>query len=77
MGNELSLKDRIKARSRRFLTWVRENVPPGARLLLGIVLIIGGIFGMLPILGFWMIPLGIAIGLMDIKPIWNAIRQRF
>ncbi|MDF2368313.1 PGPGW domain-containing protein [Sneathiella sp.] len=31
------------------------------RSILGWALVIGGIFGFLPILGFWMIPLGIVI----------------
>lgn len=29
------------------------------RWVLGILLIVGGVFGFLPVLGFWMIPLGI------------------
>ena len=29
------------------------------RITLGILFIIGGVFGWLPILGFWMIPLGL------------------
>ena len=31
------------------------------RTVAGIILIIGGIFGFLPVLGFWMIPLGFLI----------------
>jgi hypothetical protein len=31
------------------------------RVLLGILLIIGGLFGFLPILGFWMLPLGAVV----------------
>jgi hypothetical protein len=29
------------------------------RITLGVLLVIGGIFGWLPVLGFWMIPLGL------------------
>jgi len=32
-----------------------------SRIAIGIALIVGGIFGFLPILGFWMIPLGLLI----------------
>ena len=42
----------------------REFTLPGTkagRITVGIVLIIGGILGFLPILGFWMIPLGLFI----------------
>ena len=31
------------------------------RLIVGTLLVIGGIFGFLPVLGFWMIPLGLLI----------------
>ncbi|WP_421703674.1 hypothetical protein [Aliiroseovarius sp.] len=61
---------------RRFLAWVRLNVPPGLRLLLGIVIMVGGVFGFLPILGFWMIPLGLAIAALDIRPLWRRFRGR-
>ncbi len=32
-----------------------------ARMTIGVLLIIGGILGFLPILGFWMIPLGLLV----------------
>ena len=41
---------------------------PGNRLLrmaLGIVLVIGGLLGFLPVLGFWMIPLGLIVLSVD------------
>ena len=38
---------------------VPKNRP--ARIGLGIALLIGGVFGFLPILGFWMIPLGLYV----------------
>ncbi len=56
---------------RKVLAWVRLHVPPGLRLLLGIVIMIGGVFGFLPVLGFWMIPLGMAIAALDLRPLWR------
>ena len=35
------------------------------RTTLGIVLIIGGVLGFLPVLGYWMIPLGLAMLAVD------------
>ena len=32
-----------------------------ARMAIGIILIVGGILGFLPILGFWMVPLGLLV----------------
>lgn len=56
------------------------------RLVLGVLLVIGGILGFLPILGFWMIPLGIIVLSVDIHFVrrwrrklevrWGRRRQR-
>ena len=56
--------------------WVKAHVPPGLRLVLGLVLIVGGIFGFLPVLGFWMIPLGIAVAALDVVPVWHWLTGR-
>ncbi len=61
---------------RRARHWVRLHVPPGLRLVLGFLLMVGGIFGFLPVLGFWMIPLGFVIAMMDIRPIYRALKAR-
>jgi len=44
-------------------------VPPGLHSVLGVLLVVGGVFGFLPILGFWMIPLGAAMIALDIPPL--------
>ena len=36
-----------------------------ARVLLGLILIIGGVFSILPVLGVWMIPLGLVVLSVD------------
>lgn len=41
-------------------------MPPGVRSLLGVLFMVGGVFGFLPILGFWMLPLGAAFVALDI-----------
>jgi purine-cytosine permease-like protein len=46
------------------------------RILLGVGLVIGGCLGFLPILGFWMIPLGIIVLSVDFHPI-RRLRRRF
>jgi len=38
------------------------------RSVVGCLFIIGGIFGFLPILGFWMLPLGVAFVALDVPP---------
>ncbi len=63
--------------SARLLEWLRR---PGARLIripLGIVLVLGGIFSFLPVLGIWMLPLGLLLLALDIavlrSPVSGAI----
>ena len=50
------------------LKWGRDHVPPGARTLIGVLLMVGGVLGFLPILGFWMFPLGLAFAALDFPP---------
>jgi hypothetical protein len=33
----------------------------GPRIAVGIALVIGGLFGFLPVLGFWMVPVGLLV----------------
>ena len=38
-----------------------KSHPRWVRIPLGILLVMGGVFGALPILGFWMLPLGLIL----------------
>ncbi|HCQ66638.1 MAG TPA: hypothetical protein DIU07_16475 [Rhodobacteraceae bacterium] len=60
----------------RTRSWVRRHVPPGLRLVLGLLLILGGIVGFLPVLGFWMIPLGLVIAGLDVVRFWRWLTGR-
>ena len=62
----MSLKKNIALTSLNALTLAKEKVPYGIRTLLGILLMIGGVLGFLPILGFWMFPLGMAFIALDL-----------
>ena len=68
----------IRDRFRGFLARVRARVPRGLRLVLGVLLILGGLVGFLPVLGFWMIPLGIAVAALDVRLFirWRRRRRR-
>tara|TARA_R110000824_G_scaffold401749_1_gene614476 strand:- start:21326 stop:21547 length:222 start_codon:yes stop_codon:yes gene_type:complete len=41
----------------------------------GVILIIGGVFGFLPMLGFWMLPLGVVVLSVDLHPV-RRFRRR-
>lgn len=67
---DLSARDEpqtLRTRFRPFFGWIRRNIPRGLRVFVGGVLIVGGVFGFLPILGFWMIPLGVMVAAMDVQ----------
>jgi len=54
----------------------KRRIPPGLRLVVGLLLILGGFLGFLPILGFWMIPLGVAVASLDIPPLYRVLNRR-
>ncbi len=71
---------------------IKKSIPAsrGGRLLLGGALILGGVLGFLPILGVWMIPLGLLVLSVDFPTVrrfrrswhvrlgrrWNEWRSR-
>ena len=57
------------------LAWGRDHVPPGLRTVLGVLFMIGGVLGFLPILGFWMLPLGAALIALDFPPAHRRIHD--
>lgn len=61
----------------RFVGWVREPKLRVPRVVAGMVLILGGLVGFLPVLGFWMVPLGLLLLAQDVpflrRPVVNAI----
>lgn len=48
---------------------------PRLRVLLGIVFVAGGVVGFLPVVGFWMIPVGLAILSVD-SALARRLRRR-
>ncbi len=57
----------------------REISLPNSRLLrvgLGVAFVLGGLLGFLPIVGFWMLPLGVLILSIDL-PFARRWRRRF
>lgn len=67
---------RFRARLKRALVRIRQRVPPGLRSVLGLVLVAGGTVGFLPVVGFWMLPLGVLVIGLDVKPVLRWIRER-
>lgn len=60
--------------------WVRRLRSPSARwvrLPVGLLLVVGGVFSILPILGLWMLPLGLLLLAQDLpflrRPMGRAL----
>ncbi len=47
----------------------------GLRVTIGVVLILGGLLGFLPVLGFWMIPLGLLVLSYEFAVVRRARRR--
>lgn len=60
------LRRRIAATCYHALHWGQNHVAPGLRSLIGFMFMVGGVFGFLPVLGFWMFPLGVAFVALDV-----------
>ena len=46
------------------------------RLILGVLLVIGGVLGFLPVLGFWMVPLGLIVLSVDFPSVRRFRRRQ-
>jgi len=71
-GLEREMPDRVC----RAIRWLRDPRSRWIRLPLGLLLIVGGFFGFLPILGFEFIPIGLLLIAQDIpflrEPVGSA-----
>ncbi len=56
-----------------YLIGVPRN--PLLRVLLGTGMVVGGLLGFLPILGYWMVPVGLAILAIDFPPVRRLHRR--
>lgn len=52
-----------------------RRAPKRVRIVVGVLLVIGGLFGFLPVLGFWMIPLGLIVLAFDIPWVRQQLRR--
>ncbi|MBN9311250.1 MAG: hypothetical protein J0I99_10430 [Devosia sp.] len=58
-----------------FLNWIRQPSSRLVRIPLGILLILGGVFSFLPILGAWMLPLGLFLIALDLPFLQGPINR--
>ena len=72
--------DRLYARIGRkipvsagFLAWARRPSARLVRIPIGLLLVAGGVFSILPILGLWMLPLGLMLLAIDFPPLQTPV----
>lgn len=51
------------------IRWLRRPSVRWLRIAAALLLILGGVFSILPILGLWMLPLGLVLLAEDVKPL--------
>lgn len=71
------LQDMVSPRFARALQWLRSPSSRLARIPLAILLVLGAFLSFLPVLGIWMLPLGLLIIAQDVpflkKPVGKSM----
>jgi hypothetical protein len=57
---------KLPPRLAKFVGWLRRPSSRLVRIPLAILLVVGGVFSFLPILGLWMLPLGLLLIAQDV-----------
>ena len=60
------LSGRLPRPFARFIDWIRRPSSTWVRWPVAILFILGGLVGFLPILGFWMVPVGLMLLAQDV-----------
>lgn len=69
------LERRLPAGVARPLRWLRAPSSRWLRIPVGVLLILGGIFSFLPLLGLWMLPLGLLLLAQDLPFLRRPTRR--
>jgi hypothetical protein len=67
--------DRLPRRFRSSIRWLRQPSALWIRMPVGALLTCGGVLGFLPVLGFWMLPIGLVL-LADDVPLLRSVRSQ-
>jgi hypothetical protein len=67
--------DRLPRRFRSSIRWLRQPSTLWIRMPVGALLTCGGVLGFLPVLGFWMLPIGLVL-LADDVPLLRSVRSQ-
>ena len=76
MTKKRNWRHRLVIVAYRLVRWSHRRLPPVVRSLLGLLLMAAGVIGFLPVLGFWMIPLGLLVLSYEFHLV-RRLRRRF
>jgi hypothetical protein len=66
---------KLSRRPARFVGWLRRPSSRLVRIPVAALLIAGGILGFLPVLGLWMLPLGLVLFAQDVPVLQKPMAQ--
>ncbi|SIO23786.1 hypothetical protein SAMN05443247_03036 [Bradyrhizobium erythrophlei] len=66
---------RLPPRPARLVGWLRKPSSRYAGIPLAILLIVGGVFSFLPVLGLWMLPLGLLLFAQDVPVLQQPMAE--
>jgi len=64
-----------RARLRRIIRWSRDPATRRQRLPLGILCVIGGLFWFLPVVGLWLLPIGLVLIAHDVPRLRHPVAR--
>jgi len=68
-----SLIERLPKRAQACVHWLRRPSSRWVRIPAAVLLMAGGFLGFLPVLGVWMLPLGLVLLAEDLPPLRRAV----
>src|SRR4051794_20777212 len=66
---------KLPPRPAAFVRWLRKPSSRLVRIPLALLLVVGGVFSFLPILGLWMLPLGLLLIAQDVPVLQKPLAQ--
>jgi len=66
---------KLSPRAAKFIGWLRKPSSRWVRIPIAILLILGGVFSILPVLGLWMLPLGLVLFAQDVPVLQKPIAR--
>ena len=66
---------KLPAGPARYVSWLRQPSSKYVRIPLAVLLMLGGVFSILPVLGLWMLPLGMLLIAQDVPVLEKPVAQ--